>query len=143
MNPRLRLILAAVAFLGWLGYLGYAAATKSRAPIVSHIQAAAAEAAVVAEVTEGAKDKPSPAAVVTEQLWGDGPTGPVEVVNLPGTRGFVGSGKYLLYLVRVHEGWAVVSPPRSPEDRNKDTPTTPLIYPWSDDVRKQAEKLRR
>ena len=144
MNPRVRLILAAAAFLGWLGYLGYAAATKSRAPIVSHIQAAAAKAAVVADVTAGPEGRPS-AGVVAEKLWGDAaPAGPVEIVNLPGTRGFGGPGKYLLYLVRVQGEWAVVGPQRfhSPGDSIKDTSAAPLIYPWSDDVRKQDEKLR-
>jgi hypothetical protein len=138
MSPRWRLILAGAAFLGWLAYLGYAAATKSHAPIVSHSQASAATAAVVAEVTDG----PAPTIAVVEKLWGEGPTGPVEVVNLPDARGFTGPGKYLLYLFPVHDGWAVVSPPRSPEDRSKDMPQVPLIYPWSDDVRKQDEKLR-
>jgi hypothetical protein len=149
MSPRVRLILAAVAFLGWLGYLGYAAATKSRAPIVSHSQAAAAECAVVAELAEGPAPDDTDRKVsatrvtVTEKLWGDGPAGPAEVVNLPGARGFVRPGPYLLYLERVHGAWSVVRPPRSPEDRNRDTSAAPLIYPWGDDVRKQADKLRR
>jgi hypothetical protein len=45
------LIVAAVLFVGWLSWLGYAALTKSRAPVVSHAQAATAPVAVVAELT--------------------------------------------------------------------------------------------
>ena len=136
MSPRWRLILAGAAFLGWLAYLGYAAATKSHAPIVSHIQASAATAAVVAEVSDG----PSAHVTVAEKLWGDDSSGAVEVLNLPVTRRFTGSGKYLLYLYPVHDGWAVVGPQRSPCDTIS-SGSSP-IYPWNLDVRQQEEKLR-
>jgi hypothetical protein len=141
MSARLRLVLAGAAFLAWMGYLGYAAVTKSRAPIVSRIQASAASAAVVAEVS-AAGDRPSPAAVVAERLWGEGPTGTVEVVNLAEARGFAGPGKYLLYLVPAHEGWALVGAQHSPGDGHRAESQPPLIYPWGEDVREQAEKLK-
>lgn len=138
MSPRLRLTLAAVAFVGWIAYLGYAVAMKSRAPVVSHAQAAAATTAVVAELGGTAE----PVAVV-EKLWGEGPAaGPIEVLNLADSRGFTTQGKYLLYLVPRHGGWLVVGQQRSPgSDLSGVTPV--LIYPWGEDVRKQAEKLRR
>ena len=139
MSPRWRLILAALAFAGWVAYLGYAAAAKSRAPIVSHIQASAAQAAVVADVA--GPDEP---VEVKEQgkLWGDGPGGKVEVANLADARGFAGPGKYLLYLERRHNSWLVVGQQRSP-GTDLTGVGKPLIYPWSDDVRKQEEKLRK
>ncbi|VTT97527.1 unnamed protein product [Gemmataceae bacterium] len=139
MNPRWRLILAALAFAGWVSYLGYAAAVKSRDPIVSHAQASAAHAAVVADVA--GPDEP---VEVKEQgkLWGDGPGGKVEVVNLADARGYAGPGKYLLYLERRHNSWLLVGQQRSP-GTDLSGVGKPLVYPWTDDVRKQEEKLRK
>jgi len=137
MSQRWRLILAAAAFLGWIAYLGYAAATKSRAPIVSHIQAAVATGEVVVDVET--LDKP---VIVAEKLAGDGPEGTVEVLNLSDAKGFAGPGKYLIYLERRHGGWFVVGQQRSPGNDLANV-GQPLIYPWSDGVRKQAEKLRK
>lgn len=135
MAPRWRLAAAAVAFLAWLGYLGYAALTKSRDPIVSHAQAAAAKVAVVADV---------PAAgdvTVTETLWGAIPPGAVTVPNLTEARGFTGPGRYLLLLTQSHGGWLVVGQQRSPgSDLAGVGP--PLVYPWTADIRAQAGKLR-
>jgi hypothetical protein len=136
MNPRWRLTLAVAAFLGWMGYLGYAAVTKSRAPVVSHIQSAAADAAVVAELSDG----PTATVAVVEKLWGDAPAGTIEVVNLANARGFAGPGKYLLYLGHFRDGWAVVGGQRSPGDMVDGSVV--LIYPWTDDVQKQAKKLK-
>lgn len=136
MSAKLRLVLAAAAFLGWLGWLGYAALTKSRDPIVSRAQAAAATCAIVAEVT--ALDKPVQA---LELLWGETPVGDGPV-NLADAKGFTGPGKYLLYLAPRIGGWGVVGQQRSPgNDLSGFGP--PLIYPWTDDVRKQAEALKR
>ena len=64
------------------------------------------------------------------------------MVNLAEARGFAGPGKYLLYLVPVHERWAAVGHQHSPGDTTKPESLGPLIYPWSEDVRKQAEKLK-
>ncbi|HSQ58000.1 MAG TPA: hypothetical protein VLM40_19910 [Gemmata sp.] len=142
MSPRWRLVLASAAFLAWMGYLGYAAITKSRAPTVSHIQAAAADAAVVAELTDG----PTAVVDVVETLWGDVPQGRLEILNLatpPGDappRGFAGPGKYLLLLKRHGDVWAIVGPQRSPGDPVD--PSVVMIYPWSEDVRRQVESLR-
>lgn len=137
MSPRWRLILAAAAFLGWMSYLGYAALTKSRAPVISRAQAAAATAAVVANL-----DALGPNASVTRKLWGDAPDeGSVEFQNLSQARGFTGPGEYLIFLVPNRGAWEVVGQQRSPgADIAGLGP--PLIYRWSDDVRKQEEKLR-
>lgn len=153
MSPRWRLILAAAAFLGWMAYLGYAAAVKSHAPIVSHAQAAAARVWVVAEVMPGADGKASPVATVAEVLSEGAPAAGTElfVSNLPEAK-FGGSGQYLLLLVPdpaikmpradgpPRPAFQVVEQQRSPGSELAGA-GTPLIYPWTDDVRKQAERL--
>jgi hypothetical protein len=136
MSPRLRLVLAAVAFFGWLGYLSYAAVTKSRAPVVSHAQAAAADAAVVAELDGSQTVK------VVEKLWGDAPSGSVEVVNLREPRGYTGPGPYLLFLAHRGEAWAVVGLQRSPGTDLSNQVSPPIVYAWSDAVRMQVEKMK-
>jgi len=137
MSQRWRLILATVAFLGWITYLGYAAAMKSRDPIVSQAQASAATGAVIAEVTD-----PATRRVVAEKLWGEGPTGDAEVLNLPDGKGFAGPGKYLLYLEKHHTAWYIVGQQRSPGNDLAGV-GKPLVYPWTEDVRKQAEKFQK
>lgn len=135
---RVVLAVAVALFLGWLAWIGYAAANKSRAPIVSRAQAAAAAAAVVAEVQPGAAN-----ATVVEKLWGDGPDGAVAVPNLGDAHGLAGPGRYLLYLSPHHDGtWRVVGQQRSPGN-DLSSAGKPLVYPWTDDVRKQAERLKR
>jgi hypothetical protein len=140
MSPRWRLILAAVALVGWLGFLGFAAATKSRAPTVSRAQAAAATTAVVAELGANPDGAPTTQATVVERLTKDAPEGAVEVVNLPDARGFAGPGRYLLLLTMERGKYVVVGQQRSPGNDVSGV-GKPMIYPWTDDVRKQAEKL--
>lgn len=124
-NPAL-LIVSAALLVGWFGWLSYTALTKSRAPVVSHAQAAGAKVPVRGTLTTGHKDlrathqfadernlqiqnllrgednKPSFVVTVTEQLH---PTGPavgakIGVRNLPDAGGYTGPGDYLLLLVR-------------------------------------------
>jgi hypothetical protein len=128
---------AAVAFLAWVGYLGYAKLTKSRDPIVSHVQAAAADAAVVGEVdaTGGVK-------VVGPLLWGKDVPATLTVPNLAEARGFAGPGQYLLLLTQKSGRWLVVGQQRSPGSDLAGV-GSPLVYPWTADVRVQAEKFSR
>jgi hypothetical protein len=136
MMQRVRLIIAAAIFLGWIAWLSFAALTKSHAPIVSHVQSAVATAAVVAELNDV-----GPKAVVVRKLWGDAPTGgDIEVANLPDVRGFTGPGQYLLYLYAPRGPWLVVGQQRSPGNELAGA-GQPIIYPWTDDVQKQAERL--
>jgi len=137
MKRHWRVILATAALVGWLAYLGYAAAMRSRELIVSHSQASVASAAVVAELAGQ-----GPTALVVEPLWGTCPQGSVEIVNLRDARGFNGPGQYLLYLAQRGESWVLVGQSHSP---NNDLAGVgpPIIYPWTEDVRKQADKLRR
>jgi hypothetical protein len=117
---------SAVLLLGWLSWLGYTALTKSRAPIVSHAQAAGATVPVLARVTTGTKDmhakherhlsnapvvvtplqgadgKPGFIVTVVEQLTPNGPEAgqQIGVTNLRDCAGFTGDGDYLLLLAR-------------------------------------------
>jgi hypothetical protein len=157
MNPRWRLVLAATAFLAWMAWLGYTALHKSHGPVVSHIQAAAAACAVVADVKDDVEGKPDSRVTVDEVISGKAPPpGIVMVVtNLHEAGGYKGTGKYLLYLtepvvvpVRVGDkpeepmpACAVVGQQRSPGNDLAGV-GKPLIYQWNDDVRLQAEKLR-
>ena len=77
---------------------------------------------------------------VVEKLWGNAPEGTAEVLNLPDARGFTQPGRYLLFLHPSGGAWAIVGHLRSPGTSEGGTP---LIYPWTDDVRKQAESLKK
>jgi hypothetical protein len=136
MSPRIRLLLAAALFLGWIAYLGFAALTKSRAPLLSRVQAASADAAVVARW-----DGHGTRATVTRHLWGIPLEGEIDVQNLPKARGFTTPGEYLLYVVSRHGTWEVVGPQRSPGMEPIGS-GSPLIYPWTEDVQKQEGRLR-
>jgi hypothetical protein len=118
------LAIAAVLFVGWMGWLGYTALTKSRAPTVSHAQAAAASVAVRAELSTGVADrevphrwadprgggvtgvlkeqadKPSLIVKVVEPLSPNAPVAGTEigVTNLTSCNGYNGPGEYLLLL---------------------------------------------
>jgi hypothetical protein len=151
-SKRVRLIVAATLFIGWLGYLGYAALTKNRGPVISHAQAAVATHPVVAEVEAGPDGAPSGKARVVEALGDKGPSAETEifVTNLPAAQGFDGPGDYLLLLVPDTRGrfgrddgppaFAVVGQQRSPGNDLYGV-GKPLVYRWTDGVRKQFEKL--
>ena len=129
--------MAAIAFFAWVGYLGYATLSKSRDPIVSHAQAAAAEAAVVADVNASGEVK-----LAEPPLWGEGVPATLAVPNLAEARGYTGPGQYLLLLAQNRGRWLVVGQQRSPgSDLAGVGP--PLVYPWTADVQAQAQKFRR
>lgn len=139
-SKRIRLIVAAILFIAWLSYLGYAALTKDRGAVISRAQAAAARYYVVAEVIGGPDGKPEKQVKVLESLSNDGPAkeSKIEVENLPRASGFTGTGQYLLLLTEAP--FNVVGQQRSPgNDLSGVGP--PLIYRWSDDVRKQYETM--
>lgn len=125
-SGKLLLGVAAALFIGWIGWLSFTALTKSKAPTVSHAQAAAAGVPVHARLTTGTADKErfhrrasplggemanvlkeqadKPAFIVTvaEQLTPGGPAEGTEiaVTNLPACGGYSGPGDYLLLLNR-------------------------------------------
>jgi hypothetical protein len=141
ISKRLRLVLALSLFILWMAYLSYAALYKSRSPIVSHAQTAAATVAVVAEVEPGEEGKPSPKVKVIDLLTPDGPPpGSLLLIeNLPTARGFEGKGEYLLLL---SNSLYIIPPQRSPGNPMSGY-EPPTIYRWNDEVRKQYESLHR
>ncbi len=135
MNPRTRLVIAAVAFVSWLGWLGYSALTKSRAPVVSRAQAASASWPIVVELSNGEdgksvfllrqlndqnplfemkekSDKPAYIAKVVETLVPNGPAEGTQIgiTNIPSCAGYTGPGRYLL-LLNADEGSRVENHP--------------------------------
>jgi hypothetical protein len=144
MSRRWRLVLAAIAFFGWLSYLSYAALTKNREPVISRAQAAAAKHALVATVEED-DGKPRPTVKVIESLWGHGPAGGTEIVieNLPSATargGYTGPGDYLLLVT--DPPFRLVGQQRSPGNDLAHT-GPPLIYRWSDGLKRELEAISR
>jgi hypothetical protein len=143
---RVRLVIAAVAFIGWLTWLGFAVMQRGTVPLVSRGQITGATYLVVAEVTRGGDGLPAPTAKVTEVLRGAIPAGEIEVLNLPSARapGAEDSpegGLYLLPLTGDGKTYRIAGLPRSP-GYEPATPARPVIYPWeNDDVRKQLAGL--
>ena len=143
---RLRLVLAALLFVGWLSWLGYAVSWRASVPIVSRGQLAGATHLVVVDVSADTQGLPAPMATVTQVLHGTGIAkgATIEVLNLPSAQppigGFAGSGQYLLPLVGEGKLFRVAGLPRSP-GYDASMPTRPVIYPWSDDVRAQLKQL--
>src|SRR5689334_1828980 len=102
-HGRVRLVVAFLLFAGWIGWLTYTTLGKSRAPVVSRAQAAAAPYPVWAEMTAGPDGKPLSKVKVAAPLTDRGPAAgtEVEVANLTDPAGkvvdgFAGTGKYLL-----------------------------------------------
>ena len=157
---RLRLSIALALFLGWMAYLGYAALTKSRSPVVSHIQAAAAPFGIVAEVNADPDGKPTAKVRIVEVLYSQPPGGTpaagseCEVKNLQDVRGFEGKGQYLLLLIPDPNSFRNPTDPDTlskyylvDQQRSPGSDVTgvgkPAIYHWNEDIRKQYEKLHR
>ncbi len=127
---KLFLLATAVLLVGWFSWLGFTALTKSREPIVSHAQAAAASVAVVVAVKPGddgqesrfirpgdvqgfstavlieKADKPAFLVTVIEPLTKNAPaTGTIiGIPNITACTGFNGGGDYLLLLNPVAGG---------------------------------------
>jgi hypothetical protein len=140
-GAKARLLAAALLFVGWLAYLGYAAVSKSRGPVVSRAQAAAAAVVVFAAIK--GDNAPAGTAAVTANLK-DGPAVGTEldVVNLADASGWAGAGEYLLLLERTAAGdkFRVVGQQRSPGYELGGV-GKPTIYRRSADVEAQAAKL--
>ena len=151
VGGKLFLAVAAALFFGWLGWLSYTALTKSRGPIVSRAQEAAASVAVRANVIAGEVDKPALQVDVLEKVYGNGPDAgaKIGVRNLADCAGYSGPGEYLLLLTKDavtpldgHPGYAVVGQQRSPGAPLLDS-GPPMIYKWNADVAKQVQRASR
>ena len=118
---RLQLLVAAGLFAGWLGWLGYAVTRRGSVPLVSRAQVTGASHVVVAEVTLGPDELPSPTVKISEVFRGGviKPGQTIEVINLPSARppggtGTGGARLYLLPLTGDGRTFRVAGLPRSP-----------------------------
>ena len=141
-GSKVRLILAASLLVGWLGWLSYTAVKKSRSPIVSRAQAAAATNPVLAEVRADDAN-PSPNVKVLASLTPAGPAENVDIAvrNMRDVRGYEGPGQYLLLLTKTgKDEYSIAGQQRSPGYDLSGT-GKPAIYRWTPDVKAQAERL--
>lgn len=145
---RLRLAVAALAFVGWLSWLAVAVWQKDVPDKVSRAQLTAADTIVVADVTAGNDGLPQLKVKVTHVLSGKGPKVGDEIVvtNLlsavvPG-KGFPGRDQYLLALTDKHGEYQIAGLPRSPGYEEQPNPTSLGIYPWTPAVQSQLRSLK-
>ena len=167
------LAVAAALFIGWLGWLGYTALTKSREPVVSRAQAAAAGVPVRAKLEmaepdreslllrhtpngrvvtplKGQADKPAFVVEVVEKLHANGPAAgtKIGVTNLPACAGYTGPGEYLLLLNPDGDATLDGRPAYTLVGQQRSPGAEPdgappMIYKWGDDVGKQVQRLYR
>ena len=136
--------------LGWLGWLAYAVSQKGTVQIVSRAQLTAATHWVIAEVAVGPDGVPKPKVAGEGSPEGEPISGEIEVRNLPsaatplpvaGESRTPPAGVYLLPLVKVVDGLT-----RSPGCRvaglRAANAERPVIYPWTEDVKKQIEAAK-
>ncbi|HEX3148292.1 MAG TPA: hypothetical protein VHR66_09410 [Gemmataceae bacterium] len=149
---RVRLVVAAAAFVGWLGWLGYLAASKTNPTVVSHSQVMAATRFVVAEVTiDTQSGLPQRQVNVLEDLRPVGAPleGTIVVENIrngriAGAKEFRERTKYLLPLTPSSSGaYSLTMQPRSPgQEVIKEDKLQPWAYLWDDpEVQRQFEAL--
>lgn len=145
---RVRLVLAAAAFLGWLAWLAVAVYSNGKVPVVSRAQLTAATCLVVADVSIGDRSLVVGTVTVSSVVSGQGAVvGEVlTVANLPkaiaaGRYALPSPGPHLIPLAKTADGlWKVAGLPPSP-GYNLQDPDRPLIYPWDEDVKKQLRGL--
>lgn len=145
-GARLRLVLAAAAFLGWIGWLGYAVSQSGRTAVVSRAQIVGATHGVVAEVTVDGEGLPGETATVKESVLGPAlPAGStIAVLNLrsalPAGAKEISPGTYLLFLVGDGKSYRIVGTPASP-GYEPAAAARPAIYPWTPETRSQIQSL--
>lgn len=167
------LAVAAALFIGWLGWLAVTALTKSREPVVSRAQAAAAGVPVRAKLEmaepdreslllrhtpngrvvtplKGQADKPAFVVEVVEKLHANGPAAgtKIGVTNLPACAGYTGPGEYLLLLNPDGDATLDGRPAYTLVGQQRSPGAEPdgappMIYKWGDDVGKQVQRLYR
>jgi hypothetical protein len=145
-GAKLRLALAATAFFAWIGVLAWTVAGNGKLPVLSKAQLTAAQSLIVADVTLDGQGLPADAVTVTSTVRGKTVTGKVSISNLPqaiaaGSYKTPAAGPHLIPVVPVGDTLlAIAGLPPSP-GMNVPQPPRPIIYPWTDEVKKQLAGL--
>jgi len=146
-GARIRLYVAAAAFLGWMVWLSLAVLDKGRVTPVSRAQLTEANVLVVAEVPDSA-GRPASKVKIVVRIGANGPAegAEIDVANLPQAgvpgQGFPGPGTYLLPLLsRDNATYSIAGLPRSPGYEAASNPIQPSIYPWTDSLQTQLRSL--
>ena len=148
---RIRLLVAALAFVGWLSYLAVAVWNKGTVQIVSTAQLTDASHVVVATVTADDAGNALPKVTILKVICApanDPIAGEIEVERLDkavtplpvnGSRR-ISAGEYVIPLVKTPFGFRIAGLPRSPgfEGAILDQP---IVYPWAEDVKIQLRKV--
>ncbi len=147
---RVRLVLAAVAFVAWLSWLAVTVWNKGTVQLVSTAQLTAATHLVVATVTANDAGDAQPMVTITKVLRapdGDPVAGSIKVDKLDtavtplpvNDSRRISAGEYLLPLVKTPAGFQIAGLPRSPGVEAVDL-DQPIVYPWTEDVKIQLRK---
>lgn len=116
-GARIRLALAAAAFLIWIGYLAYLAFVVNEPMVVSRAQLLQSDLDVVVEIEAAADGSPSPQVVVKEVIWsgaGKPASDSITVIDLPRASGWDQPGLYLVPLVKRGEAYSIAPVALSP-----------------------------
>lgn len=147
---RIRLLVAALAFLGWMAWLAVTVWNKGTVQLVSTAQLTEATHVVVATVTTNDAGDAQPKVAVSKWLRspvGEPTPGEIEVAGLHkavtplpiNDSRRIGKGEFVLLLVKTPLGFAIAGLPRSPGFEGA-TPDQPVVYPWTEDVKIQLRK---
>lgn len=137
VNPKWKLYLAALAFVGWLSWLGYAVWNKDQGSPLPRGLIIAADTILVAEVGQDDQGGVNQQAVVKEVFRGEGLAAEgdqIAVLNLPNAShprgGPPAPGEYLLILEGDGKTFRLCGLPRSP-GYERSPPVRPTVYPWN------------
>jgi hypothetical protein len=148
---RIRLFVAALAFFSWLAWLAFAVAKKGTVQILSRAQLTEATHLVVATVSTNESGDADSLVTIQKVLrlpageklpdTLDIPRLDKAVTPLPidGSRK-IGAGVFLIPLLKLENGFRIAGLPRSPGFEGT-TLERPIVYPWTDDVKKQLKAL--
>ncbi|GIW79479.1 MAG: hypothetical protein KatS3mg105_1286 [Gemmatales bacterium] len=148
-GSKVRLAVAALAFIAWIGYLAFLAATASNPIVLSRPQLMAAEFDLLAHIEE-ADGRPKPRIEVKQVLWShEASKAPstgseVEVANLPligKSQGWSGPGDYIVPLVRQNQTFVV--PPIPPSPGFSSIKSEPRIYRATPEAIAQLYRFRQ
>jgi len=148
--PTLRLLIAAVLFVGWIGWLAYLAFTASQPVVLSRPQLLISNFDVIAEIS--GLDRP---VTIQEVSWPrDSKDLPkagqdISIVNLAECddkeHGWEGPGTYILPLTIDGKTYQVAPTPRSPgfipQPRSKFP--SPRIYRLTEETRAQLRQIQK